>query len=406
VPDPEWPVDPVPDLLVSKPARPPWPAHPGRRQVATVAAGVAALVLATVAVAVWLPGEPPPASSPTSPQPTSAATRRPLPPDAPRDILLFGFPGIATLPALDQALTRPAPGSGAAGPVHVVDVRQLAAGRMIGLDRAGGALVALTSVGVRRLTTAQLFFVGLAGDDVWTVAVPPPEVGRRVVQRLGGDGQPIGGAAVVPADMTPVGEAADGLVATSAPGGSSGGSVVVVDPSTGAVRREIAQSARVADVRGGVVAWYHDPCRDTGDCLLHVTDTRTGAAAVVPSAQGVDRTVRGDLARLSPDGAWIGYPQALSSSPGDPLNATFELAVADTRGGAPTVVPDSPGVFAGMLPVWSGDRLLFLRARPPAVVGAYWPDRRAVDYGTVDVSAYDGVAGAMDLAATGARGPG
>jgi len=39
-------------------------------------------------------------------------------------------------------------------------------------------------------------------------------------------------------------------------------------------------------------------------------------------------------------------------------------------------------------------------------VGAYWPDRRAVDYGTVDVSAYDGVAGAMDLAATAARGPG
>lgn len=375
---------------------------PARSRRLAALGATAALVLAVLAVANGLPGEPvavPTATPTASPRPPAS---RPLPADAPRDVLLLGAAGIARLPTLDQQPVPLALASNRARELtRVVELRQLPDGRVVGLDRAAGELFATMGDEVRDLGPAGSYFVGATGGDVWSVRPPPLPGGAPVVQRIGADGSVLAAAAALPVGTLPVGALADGLLASRAPRPGGAGDLVVIDPRTGADVRTLATAAAVADVRAGVVAWYHDPCRRGDDCLIHLEDSRTGASVVVPSAQGVEATLRGDLARLSPDGAWLAYPQALSAEIGDPRSTVFELAVATTRGDAPRTVPDSQGVFAGMVPLWSGDRLLFLRGRPPAAVGVYRPEPATVTYGTADVSAYEQVAGALDLRGSG-----
>jgi hypothetical protein len=382
---------------------------PADRRVGPVSArrartlgAVAALLLAVVAVATWLPGEPVPAPTPTSSaSPTRSPPPRPLPADAPRDVVLLGSAGAARLLTLDQP-PKPVPlaANWAQELGRLVELRQLSDGRLVGLDRAAGEVFATRGDDLADLGAAGSYFIGRRDAEVWTVRPPPLPGGAPVIRRFGSDGAPLAPVAVLPAGALPVGEVSDGLLVSRAGSAPPERDLVVIDPATGAEVRTLATGAAVADVRAGLVAWYHDPCHRGDDCLLHLEDTRSRVSVVVPSAQGVDQTVRGDLARLSSDGAWLAYPQSLSAELGDPRSSVFELAVADTRGDAPRTVPDSQGVFAGMVPLWSGERLLFLRGRP-AAIGVYRPGPATVIYGVADVSKYEQVAGALDLATTG-----
>lgn len=123
------------------------------------------------------------------------------------------------------------------------------------------------------------------------------------------------------------------------------------------------------------------------------------ASAVVATGAGTESTLRAESARLSPDGRGLAVPRALGTGVGDPRSDLFEVVVADTGTGDSRIVPDSQGLYAGSVPVWSADRLLLFRSVPTPAVGTYLPRTGAALFCTDgSVSAHDEVAGAVDLA--------
>jgi hypothetical protein len=139
----------------------------------------------------------------------------------------------------------------------------------------------------------------------------------------------------------------------------AGGSMRLVDPRTGVVRRDLGRAISVLASTDRAVAWLGGPCQAEGECPLRVTDLRSGRTTGYPAPLG--RTP--GVAEFSPDGRLLalGVYGLHESVPGRVRDGF--AGVLDLRSRVFTLVP---GVSTGVKSVpalgWAPDGQWLLMA--------------------------------------------